>query len=432
MSDEVQEKLEGVRRALLKNSIFFGIGWVVMMMMIALSFVRMSSPFYKFTTVLPFIGWFIIGLPKIWIVIKGGGLGGALKADYEVVTTYGDGRKESDGGLQSMGTNLFGKLIQIGLLYVIGGFVQIIHLIILSVKSVVLHIKAQPKPAFIKSGLFIIVMNIAVFIGSVVLAMVIYQVGKVAREAAHRASAGMEISGDFMYSLNEAKDGIILEEYFGKKGGDIVIPATFDGKPLVGIQGRIVFSEGGSKNWGFNDNRNERITSVVIPDTVTFIDGSAFSHCTELKQITLPKNLKFIGGSTFEGSGITSVTIPEGVTDIGSSAFVNCKNLTSVTLPRSLQRVGSSAFRDCTSLVNVTIPSGNTIQYGVHSSSSENGGSVIESLRAYTQSAYFVAAQDYRGSEIMDYQVKQHFKGCSSLSAASRQAIEDSGYIGEF
>jgi hypothetical protein len=116
-----------------------------------------------------------------------------------------------------------------------------------------------------------------------------------------------------------------------------------------------------------------------------------------------------VGGYAI-GSGITSITIPEGVTDIHEGAFSDCKNLTSVTLPRSLQRVGSSAFRDCTSLVNVTIPSGHTIQYGFY------------------EGADFVAdgGKDNLGRG------KKAFKGCSSLSAASRQAIEDSGYIGEF
>ena len=427
MSDEVQEKLEGVRRALLKNSIFFGIGWFLLMLsLLGLGFVGMSSAFYDVKRFLPIIAWIIIGLPKILIIIKGGGLGGALKADYEVVTTYGDGRTESDGGAQSMQTNFIGKLLQIGLVCVIGAFIQAIHLIILSIKYMVLHKKAQPKPAFIQSGLFIIVMNIAVLIGSIVVVGVIESVGSAARNVAYRAETGAQISGDFDTRLNEAKDGRIIQGYAGK-GGDVVIPATIDGLPVVGIEGAYMV--------GFNENyfgdkdfkRKNRITSVVIPETVTFIGMDAFSHCTELKQITLPKNLKFIGNSAFKESGLTSVTIPEGVTDIHGPAFQDCKNLTSVTLPRSLQRVGSSAFENCTSLVNVTIPSGHTIQYGFYES-----GSGIESILAYTRAADFVAAQDYREPKSMEYRVKQHFKGCSSLSAASRQAIEDSGYIGEF
>jgi len=177
MSDEVQEKLEGVRRALLKNSIFFCVGWFVLMVtLLGLNYLGgMGSFIYKLSGWLIFFGWGCIGWPKIWIIIKGGGLGGALKADYEVVTYENGVRVSSDGGSQSLGTNFIMKIVQMGLLYVIGTFIQVIHLLILTIKSMVLHGKAQPKPAFRQSCLFIIVMNIAVFIGSPILGIVIQQ-----------------------------------------------------------------------------------------------------------------------------------------------------------------------------------------------------------------------------------------------------------------
>jgi hypothetical protein len=408
MSDEVELKREATQKVLFKNSIFFCVGWFVLMIsLLGLNYLGVMGSFiYKFSGVLIAIGWGLIGLPKIWIIIRGGGLGGALKADYEVVTYENGVRVSSDGGSQSLGTNFIMKLVQIGLIYVIGAIIQTIHLIILSIKYMVLHGKAKPKPAFIKSGLFIIVINLAVFIGSPILGIVIQVVGGAVREAAahaERVAQGEKIVGDFRIIPNETKSGILIEEYVGK-GGSVVIPATFDGLPVVGV-------------YGFD---GKPITSVVIPDTVIYIEGNAFSDCTELKQVTLPKNLKFIRTSAFYKSGLTSVTIPEGVTDIGASAF-GCTNLTSVTLPRSLQRVGGYAFYDCTSLVNVTIPSGHTIKYGVYQSTSAGVNEIpIEGMGSAKS---FVERQhDYEGS----------FKGCTSLSAESRQAIEDSGYIGEF
>jgi hypothetical protein len=125
----------------------------------------------------------------------------------------------------------------------------------------------------------------------------------------------------------------------------------------------------------------------------------------EITQATFPAGITVIEDSAYYETGLTSVIIPEGVTDIGNSAFSKCKNLTSVTLPRSLERIGTYAFYDCTSLVNVTIPSGHTIQYG------QFYGRTFEAEQP-----------DYFGS----------FMGCPSLSAASRQAIEDSGYTGKF
>jgi hypothetical protein len=144
----------------------------------------------------------------------------------------------------------------------------------------------------------------------------------------------------------------------------------------------------------------------------------------ELTQVTFPAGIKFIDIDAYMGTGLTSVTIPEGVTDIKAFAFRDCKNLTSVTLPRSLKRVGSSAFRGCTSLTDVIIPSGITINYGSYSHR-ENGG--IEGI-GYDN--YFLADQDYVGT--VSAGRKSHFKDCTSLSAASQQAIRNSGYIGEF
>ena len=73
-----------------------------------------------------------------------------------------------------------------------------------------------------------------------------------------------------------------------------------------------------------------------IPNSVTTIAGSAFSHCTRL----------------------TSVTIPNSVTTIGRDAFYYCTRLTSVTIPSSVTSIGNSAFYSCTNLTNFTF-SGN-------------------------------------------------------------------------
>jgi hypothetical protein len=417
MSD-VDGRLEATRRALLKPSIFFAIGWLVIW--IGLLGLNKSACL--------FIGWIIIGGPKMFLVMLGG-FGAALKPDYEVVTYEGNTRVSSDGGAQSIQMNFIGRLIMIAIMAAIGGFLTIITLIFLTIKYIVLHIATSPKPAFVKSGLFIIVMNIAVFVGALIIGMVISGARDAARTAAYRAESGAKIIGDYDIRLNDTKDGIIIMDYLSKKGGDIVIPATFDGLPVVGLQGSFVFSEIGSTDWGKN-NRNNRITSVSIPDTVTFISDGAFSYCTDLKQITLPKNLKFIGHYTFQETGLTSITIPEGVTDIGNTAFKNCANLTSVTLPRSLTRVGGSAFEDCKSLTDVTIPSDRTIKYGDYRGT-DMGGSPGTNINGMGSHNFFVADEDLIGTFSADAH-KRAFKGCTRLSASSRQAITDSGYIGAF
>ena len=64
-----------------------------------------------------------------------------------------------------------------------------------------------------------------------------------------------------------------------------------------------------------------------------------------------------IGNWTFEScSGLTSVTIPNSVTWIGYSAFKDCSGLTSVTIPNSVTSIGNGAFYKCTGILKITIP----------------------------------------------------------------------------
>ena len=104
--------------------------------------------------------------------------------------------------------------------------------------------------------------------------------------------------------------------------------------------------------------RNRSLTTVTIEET-TSIGESAFSDCSGLTSITIPKSVKNIGNSAFSGcTGLTSITIPESVKNIGISAFSGCSGLTSITFPRWgwLEGIGDSAFSGCSGLTSITIP----------------------------------------------------------------------------
>ncbi|MBO5779959.1 MAG: leucine-rich repeat domain-containing protein, partial [Muribaculaceae bacterium] len=60
------------------------------------------------------------------------------------------------------------------------------------------------------------------------------------------------------------------------------------------------------------------------------------------------------GKSTFSNcSSLTSVTIPNSVTWIREFAFSGCSGLTSVTIPNSVTWIGACAFRGCSGLTEV-------------------------------------------------------------------------------
>jgi hypothetical protein len=99
------------------------------------------------------------------------------------------------------------------------------------------------------------------------------------------------------------------------------------------------------------------LTSYTIPDSVTSIESSAFSGCSNLSSITIPENVTSIGNYAFRGcSNLSSITIPENVTSFGTWAFFGCCSLKSITIPNSVTSIGDWAFRGCSSLTSITIP----------------------------------------------------------------------------
>ena len=104
----------------------------------------------------------------------------------------------------------------------------------------------------------------------------------------------------------------------------------------------------------------EKLTSITISNSVTYIGYRAFEGCTGLTSVTIPNSVTSIGYKAFYGcAGLTSVTIGNSVTSIGGSAFEGCTGLTSLTIPDGVTSIGEDAFRGCTGLTSATI--GNSV-----------------------------------------------------------------------
>ena len=89
---------------------------------------------------------------------------------------------------------------------------------------------------------------------------------------------------------------------------------------------------------------------LIRNDTV--IDCRMF--VTSLTSITIPNSVTYIGERAFDNcSSLTSITIPNTVTYIGERAFDNCSSLNEVILGTGLETVKEYAFAGCSKLQDV-------------------------------------------------------------------------------
>ena len=110
------------------------------------------------------------------------------------------------------------------------------------------------------------------------------------------------------------------------------------------------------------------LKSVIIPNSVTSIEDDAFSQCYGLSALIIGDSVTSIGKGAFSGcSSLSTLTIPNSVKSIGEAVFWSCSGLSSVSIGSSLSLIGNIAFLFCSKLTSFTVDESNT------SFSSENG-----------------------------------------------------------
>ena len=127
---------------------------------------------------------------------------------------------------------------------------------------------------------------------------------------------------------------------------------------------------------------NDQITSVIINEGVTSIEGGAFSGASNLVYVGIPTTVTEIGPEAFAGTpwlegmteefvvvgdgvmidyngGGTSVTVPGNVKYL-SDAFAGNQSIASVAIPGTVKVIGEKAFYQCAALEKVNLNGGVT------------------------------------------------------------------------
>ena len=135
--------------------------------------------------------------------------------------------------------------------------------------------------------------------------------------------------------------------------------------------------------WAFGLCKNLR--EITLPSGVTSIEDFAFSDCSNLHEINVAESNKVyraIDGVLYtkdlkaiicypQGKKDEKNVILSGVTNIGEHAFSHCMNLREITLPSSVTNIKKAAFFECKNLREITLSSnitsiGDYIFYDCH------------------------------------------------------------------
>ena len=123
--------------------------------------------------------------------------------------------------------------------------------------------------------------------------------------------------------------------------GDINIPSTV-------VYNNDIYTVTSIGNHAFSGCSG--LTSVTIPDAVTYIDRYAFYGCSGMEEL----NFNAIECEDFNScplpSSLKRVTIGDKVTRIPANFLNGCSDLTSVTIPDAVTYIGHKAFSGCSGM----------------------------------------------------------------------------------
>ncbi len=95
---------------------------------------------------------------------------------------------------------------------------------------------------------------------------------------------------------------------------------------------------------------------LIIPESVTSIESSAFYNCDNLTKATVNANGTIGSSAFYDCDALETLVLGDGVTEIGSEMCYSCDSLANITFGKYITTIPESAFRLLPSLTSVTLP----------------------------------------------------------------------------
>lgn len=100
------------------------------------------------------------------------------------------------------------------------------------------------------------------------------------------------------------------------------------------------------------------LVKISIPALTTEIQAAAFLGCKKIEKVDFSENshLEILGSHAFKDcEGIKDLILPKALKYIGMSAFYGCRGLMHIVLPDELETIGEYVFWDCDSLKSIKV-----------------------------------------------------------------------------
>lgn len=204
------------------------------------------------------------------------------------------------------------------------------------------------------------------------------------------------------YKLADGGAGYVLAGMGDCTDVDLVVPATYEGKPVVEVKAfafqysaltSVTLPSTVKTIWNAAFMHSSSLARVEIPEGVERIEGMAFSNCAALNDVVLPDSIRFIGGLVFEGTAHYADTakwedgalymgkhlikaqdlsgtyaIREGTITVATYALSANEDekpnrITSLTVPASVVYIGRAAFGDLNELESFTVAADNAVYF---------------------------------------------------------------------